>query len=844
MAYIINKTNGEQLLILEDGTLNTATSVGLLGKNTIGYGEVQNENFVRLLENFAGASAPSGQILKGQIYYNTENNQLNVYDGTRWLIVGNAITSADQPAVSPQGTLWLKASTKQLYVYDTGWKLIGPDTVENFGITRAVSISITDTLDVNHAVVQLVVDGTVIAIMSADLFTIKETNAIPGFSVLKPGLTMSTQTDIKGNLDGNALTATKLQNIRTINGVAFDGTTDITISASSPANLKIGNYLVGSDYSGNSESTVSVNASSVMAADTIVARDASGNFAANEITANLVGNVTGNVNTIQGTSQFNDVVAARFEGNLTGNVTGLASSASRLEILRTINGVGFNGTSDITIKAATPNPLVAGSYLQGQSFDGSGTTEWTVIATAANQPNNIVARDSTGNFSANAITANSVTANLTGNVNSSSGISNFNIVTANQFSGNLSGNATGNAGSATKLLVPRGINGVVFDGTQNITIKASTTNSLLRGSYILGENFDGSAQTVWTIDASSSNQVNKIVARDNSGNFSANTITASLVGNVQGNVQGNLSGTTTGTHNGPVNGNVLGNVQGSVTGTLFGNAVGSATNNVLKTGDTMTGRLTVSTSGIAFPTDAFGGSGDSATITLETKSGESTTLTFRVTNDADDTIGFFAPSNNGLTMNNGIVWHSGNDGAGSGLDADLLDGLSPSTGGVNNIVARDNSGNFSAGTITAALTGTATGNVRLSGDSMSGYLTLVGAPVNADHAATKSYVDTVAGQNAVTFRSGASYSTTGFTNQVGSFNYSRNYFDIFPPAGKTMSNLLAFIPSIHVIHFAGGVNGDDSLMNVYEYYSDRIRVRVQNTEQRSTPAANWLAIWR
>ena len=62
MAYIINKTNGEQLLILEDGTLNTDTSLGLLGKNTIGYGEVQNENFVHLLENFAGVAPQQAQF--------------------------------------------------------------------------------------------------------------------------------------------------------------------------------------------------------------------------------------------------------------------------------------------------------------------------------------------------------------------------------------------------------------------------------------------------------------------------------------------------------------------------------------------------------------------------------------------------------------------------------------------------------------------------------------------------------------------------------------------------------------------------------------------------------------
>jgi len=99
-------------------------------------------------------------------------------------------------------------------------------------------------------------------------------------------------------------------------------------------------------------------------------------------------------------------------------------------------------------------------------------------------------------------------------------------------------------------------------------------------------------------------------------------------------------------------------------------------------------------------------------------------------------------------------------------------------------------------------------------------------------------------ENDLVFTSGAQYSTSGFTNQVGSWNDGANYFDVFPPAGKTMSNLRAFIPSIHAIHFAGGVNGDDSMRCSYSYLSNRIRVYVQNTEQRSTPAANYLAIWR
>ena len=52
------------------------------------------------------------------------------------------------------------------------------------------------------------------------------------------------------------------------------------------------------------------------------------------------------------------------------------------------------------------------------------------------------------------------------------------------------------------------------------------------------------------------------------------------------------------------------------------------------------------------------------------------------------------------------------DGSGSGLDADKLDGLTSATANtVSTIVARDASGNFSAGTITASLTGNVTGNV-------------------------------------------------------------------------------------------------------------------------------------
>lgn len=132
-----------------------------------------------------------------------------------------------------------------------------------------------------------------------------------------------------------------------------------------------------------------------------------------------------------------------------------------------------------------------------------------------------------------------------------------------------------------------------------------------------------------------------------------------------------------------------------------------------------------------------------------------------------------------------------------------------------------------------------------SGGTLSGYLTLHANPTNNMHAVTKSYVDTAISNvppNKIVVTSGASH-TVWYTNIVGGWNNANNYFDVFPPAGKTMSNLAGFIASIWYIAFAGVVDGNDSLRCTYSYLSDRIRVYVQNTEQRDRPAASWLAIW-
>ena len=90
---------------------------------------------------------------------------------------------------------------------------------------------------------------------------------------------------------------------------------------------------------------------------------------------------------------------------------------------------------------------------------------------------------------------------------------------------------------------------------------------------------------------------------------------------------------------------------------------------------------------------------------------------------------------------------------------------------------------------------------------------------------------------------GTAVNCVGFTNIVEQWDNSSNYFDVFPPVNKTMSNLAGFMASLSKIYFQGTVNRDDNLRTEWAVQADRIRVWVQNSEQRATPAGNYIAFW-
>jgi hypothetical protein len=348
MAYTINKFNGEELLVLEDGTIDTSTSLGLVGRNYVGYGETQNENYVFLLENFANTAPPSRALL-GQLWFDSNNKVINTYNGTEWYPVGNAVISDTEPSTPSEGQMWLVTPINQLFVYTNGsWNFIGPEAVPGFGTTRAKSTTIRDVGGIDRPVIQLLVNDVVVAICSANNFTIASSNAIEGFETVVQGITLSTSSNVKGNLQGNASTASLLETPRTINGVTFSGGSNITITSNTTNRLVAGDYILGSDFNGSSLQTWNIDATSANIIGKVVVRNSAGGFAAGTITADLVGNVTGNVTATTGTSRFNVVEATSFIG---ATLTGNAFSATRLQTSRNINGVAFNGTQDIVVTA-------------------------------------------------------------------------------------------------------------------------------------------------------------------------------------------------------------------------------------------------------------------------------------------------------------------------------------------------------------------------------------------------------------------------------------------------------------------------------------------------------------
>ena len=78
MAYDINNTFGDRVVIVPDRTVKVVAGLRLLGKNYSSYGEIMAENLVQMLEHHA-LDTPPANPLQGQVWFNSTTQSLNVY---------------------------------------------------------------------------------------------------------------------------------------------------------------------------------------------------------------------------------------------------------------------------------------------------------------------------------------------------------------------------------------------------------------------------------------------------------------------------------------------------------------------------------------------------------------------------------------------------------------------------------------------------------------------------------------------------------------------------------------------------------------------------------------------
>lgn len=246
MTYPINKTDGSALItptmpsgVLQDGTLDTSTGVTLIGRNYPSYGEIQNENFVKLLQNFANANSPDVSqnaliLLPGTLWYDTANNILKVYDGTEFINVSQKIVANAAPTATNIGDQWYDTINQQTRAWTgTQWQLTGPAYTFAQGKSGQVIETVTDTTGNTHTVIGDYVNNHLVTVTSQDaVFTVNTavSTAYTAFTTIQPGLNLSNIAIMHGTATNSNTVSGLSPTVFARNDIATSFASDVTVA--------------------------------------------------------------------------------------------------------------------------------------------------------------------------------------------------------------------------------------------------------------------------------------------------------------------------------------------------------------------------------------------------------------------------------------------------------------------------------------------------------------------------------------------------------------------------------------------------------------------------------------
>jgi microcystin-dependent protein len=204
MPYIVNFTDKDNKLPITvyDNTSSTDTSLTFPGRNVTGYGQTIAENFLAVLENFAKSTPPVNPV-EGQLWYDSSEavSSLQVFDGTTWKAASQIQKSVVEPAVasSKVGELWVDTTNQQLYVFSgTRWILVGPNFSTGLRSGPLVE-QIIDSDNIARVVLTFYIEDIPVIIFSKDSFTPKV--SVNGFITIRSGMNLTSNEIGTGGLD-------------------------------------------------------------------------------------------------------------------------------------------------------------------------------------------------------------------------------------------------------------------------------------------------------------------------------------------------------------------------------------------------------------------------------------------------------------------------------------------------------------------------------------------------------------------------------------------------------------------------------------------------------------------
>ena len=464
MAYTINLTDGTVFATISDGTINTSSSMILVGKNYAGYGEFLDENFIHLLENGSNTTAPPAP-LTGQLWWDKTNNLLKVYNGSIFKTISAATASASAPTSNVTGDLWYDTTNQQLKVYTgAAFLVVGPGYTSAQGTSGAIPETILNNVGATRYITSLYVNNVRVAIVYDGASFTPEAALLAAFPTIYPGVTLSssvsgavfagsaTNAQLLDSLDStsfmradaNTATTGRLQ-VNNANGIYIGTSNVVNISQSSndgiiASPVSTGNLIIRTNVSGTTYTVAT-------------ALGGNGAFAiANAATVGTTLNVTGNTtggNLLTGgqVSAAGNITGANFIGNVippaggavstTGNISGgniltsgLISAGGNITSAANVAGTYFigNGSQLTGLSAA----VAVTKFVNGSSEGNAGSSGGNISFTVGGTSNVLVLSSTTAYFGSDvSVSAIQKTgSNLVGNIGSSANYFNRVFATA------------------------------------------------------------------------------------------------------------------------------------------------------------------------------------------------------------------------------------------------------------------------------------------------------------------------------------------------------------------------------------------------------------------------------